>query len=215
MLAEAHRNAKAALDTWQQQFEPPVTRLRERIIALFPALRPIQSNVEDFRRAAIIILREQRRHAVDRAARGRLDSKRRAEVSAQLTVAARIIETIDREIASIAENAGDLGAVLAELSTLVSDEICPVCDRDFAEEKKGPLAAHLNHKVRTLSGSAERLLGLSRNRGDLHLRVERLERESAELAASRLDPKLSLILIGTRLCWRRSASSRQAGRSLD
>ena len=189
MLAEAHRSAKAALDTWQQQFEPPVTRLRERIIALFPALAPMQSNVEDFRRAAIIILREQRRHAVDRAARGRLDSKRRAEVSAQLTVARKNIETIDREIASIAENAGNLGAVLAELSTFVSDEICPVCDRDFAEEKKGPLAAHLNHKVRTLSGSAERLLGLSRNRGDLHLQVERLERESAELAASQLEPK--------------------------
>jgi hypothetical protein len=51
------------------------------------------------------------------------------------------------------------------------------------------LAEHVNHKVRVLSGSAEILLGLSKNRGDQQILIERLEREAAELLARKLDPK--------------------------
>ena len=175
-LAEAHRIANIALATWQRQFEPVLTLLRERVRALTSGDVFPQSDVEGFRRNALVLLRDQRQRAVDRAARGTRDSKRQAEVAAELIVARKNRETIDDEIGRIAENAGSLGAALAELSSFISDDICPVCDRDFAEETKGSLAEHLNHKVRVLSGSAARLLGLGRNRGDQQLQVERLER---------------------------------------
>ena len=189
VLVETHRNAITALEAWQLQFEPTFARLRKQAIAMAPTLDFSQSDAEAFCRAALMLLREQRQQAVDRAARGRQESKRREEVAAELEVARKNIETIDGEIARIAENAAGLGAVLAELSSFISDNICPVCDRDFAEEKHGSLANHLNHKIRVLSGSAERLLGLSRNRADLQLRIERLQREAATLTASALEPR--------------------------
>jgi exonuclease SbcC len=188
-LAKTHRSANTALETWQRQFEPLLARLRERVSALAPADAFPQSDVDAFRRNALALLRDQHQRAVDRAARGAQDSKRRAEVATELVVTRKNLETIDDEIGRIAENAGSLGAALAELSSFISDDICPVCDRDFAEETKGSLAAYLNHKIRVLSGSAARLLGLSRNRGDQQLQVERLEREAAELAARQLEPK--------------------------
>jgi exonuclease SbcC len=188
-LAEAQRNANAALETWQRQFGPLLARLRERVSGLAPADAFPLSDVDDFRRNALALLRDRRQRAIDRAARSAQDSKRLGEVTAELVVARKNFETIDEEIGRIAENAGSLGAALAELSSFISDDICPVCDRDFAEEEKGSLAEHLNHKVRVLTGSAARLLGLGRNRGDQQLQVERLEREAAELGARQLEPK--------------------------
>jgi exonuclease SbcC len=194
VLAEAHVNAKTALEAWQLQFGPTFARLHKQAIAMAPTLDYSQSDAEAFRRAALTRLREQRQHAVDRASRGRQESKRREEIAADLEVTRKNIETIDGEIARIAENAAGLGTALAELSSFVSNDICPVCDRDFAEKKQGSLANHLNHKIRALSGSAERLLGLSRNRGDLQLRIERLEREAASLTAGKVEPRALLDL---------------------
>ena len=64
-----------------------------------------------------------------------------------------------------------------------------MCDRDFAEQAEGSLAEHVNYRVRVLSGSAERLLGLSKNRGDQQILIERLERVAAELETRQLDSK--------------------------
>jgi exonuclease SbcC len=125
-----------------------------------------------------------------RAARASQDNKRRAEVAAEVTVAGKNLGTIDREIARIGVNDGGLSSVLAELSSFISNDTCPVCDRDYTERDKGPVSEHLKHKVRVLSASAERLLGLSRTRVDLHLQLERLELEAIELAARQLEPKV-------------------------
>jgi exonuclease SbcC len=188
-LAQIHRDATVTLEDWQRQFEPLLARLRERVTALAPASSFPPSDVESFRSSALAMLRDERQRAVDRAVRSAQESKRLVEVTAELVVARKNLGTIDEEIGRIAENSGSLGAALAELSSFISDEICPVCDRNFAEEKKGPLAEHLNQKVRMLTGLAVRLLGLGRNRGDQQLQIERLEREAAELAARPLDPR--------------------------
>jgi exonuclease SbcC len=77
-------------------------------------------------------------------------------------------------------------SLLAELTSFISTDVCPVCDRDFSEEGKGPLSDHINHKVRALTGSAERLLGLSRNRSTQQELIDRLERENAEIQSRSL-----------------------------
>jgi exonuclease SbcC len=189
-LAQVHRDTKAALDAWRSKFDPLLGRLRERISILDPTSALPLSDPEAFRRDALAQLRTQHRLVMGRAARASQDNKRRAEVAAEVTVAGKNLETIDREIARIGVNAGGLGSVLAELSSFISNDICPVCDRDYTEQAKGPLSEHLKHKVRTLSASAERLLGLSRNRVDVHLQLESLELEAAELVARQLEPKI-------------------------
>jgi exonuclease SbcC len=54
------------------------------------------------------------------------------------------------------------------------------------------LSDHVNHKVRALTVSAERLIGLSRNRSSQQEQIERLERESAEIQ-SRSVPRKEII----------------------
>ncbi|MCA1529943.1 AAA family ATPase [Bradyrhizobium yuanmingense] len=191
-LADTHRQASERLGLWQQQFDQPVQALRTRIARTFPELNASHSDPQAYQSVALASLREKRKQAEDRSARAAQDTKRQAEINSELVVATKNLQTIDDEIGRIAENSGALGAVLAELASFISNETCPVCDRDFGEERKGPLAVHVNHKVRALTGSAERLLGLSRNRSSQQEQIERLERESAEIQ-SRSVPQKEII----------------------
>ncbi|MCK1464886.1 AAA family ATPase [Bradyrhizobium sp. 2] len=191
-LAETHRQASERLRSWQQQFDQPVQALRTRIAHTFPELNASHSDPQAYQSLALASLREKRKQAEDRSARAAQDTKRQAEINNELVVATKNLQTIDDEIGRIAENSGALGAVLAELTSFISNETCPVCDRDFGEQRKGPLSDHVNHKVRGLTGSAERLLGLSRNRSSQQEQIERLERESAEIQ-SRSVPQKEII----------------------
>ena len=102
-------------------------------------------------------------------------------------MALRQRDTIDQEIARLSSSAGSLGSALAELTSFITDEICPVCDRDFSEVSKVPLSEHVHGKVRTLSASAERLLTLGRTRSEVQVTIERLNREIESIAARRLE----------------------------
>ena len=188
-LADAHRKANDELQNWRRQFESAFSRLRERIIKLIPDAVLPQTDPEALHREALALLRVRKQSAADRAARAAQRAKRKSEVTAELVVARKNLATIDTEIGRIVVNSGNFAAALAELSSFVTNDFCPVCDRDFAEQIDGSLAEHVNHKIRVLTGSAERLLGLSKNRGDQQILIERLEREAAELETRQLDSK--------------------------
>ncbi len=188
-LADTHRNANRALQDWQEHFESAFSVLRQRITKLMPDTVLLQTDPEALQRDALPLLRMRKQRATGRATLTARNAKRETEVAAELVVARKNLATIDAEIGRIAENSGNLAAALAELSSFVTNDICPVCDRNFAEQGGGSLAEHVNHKVRILSGSAERLLGLGKNRGDQQILVQRLEREAADLESRRLEPK--------------------------
>jgi exonuclease SbcC len=191
-LADTHRQASERLRLWQQQFDQPLQVLRANIARAFPNLNASQSDSQEYQRVALASLRERRKQAADRSARAAQDTKRQAEINNELVVARKNLQTIDEEIGRIAENSGALGAILAELTSFISSETCPVCDRDFSEERKGPLSDHVNHKVRALTGSSDRLLGLSRNRSSQQEQIDRLGRENAEIQ-SRSVPQKEII----------------------
>src|SRR5690606_11616607 len=77
-----------------------------------------------------------------------------------------------------------------ELTSFITDEVCPVCDRDFNEISKAPLSEHVHSKVRTLSGSAERLLTLGRTRSEVQVAIERLTQEIESIAARKLEEEV-------------------------
>ena len=193
-LADAHSKANSELQDWRRQFEGAFSSLRERITRFEPDAVLSQTDPEALQRETLALLRVRKQRAVDRAARAAQDTKRAAELAAELVVARRNLATIDAEIGRIAVDSGNLAAALAELSSFITNDVCPVCDRDFAEQAERSLTEHVNHKVRVLSGSAERLLGLSKNRGDQQILIERLEREVAELETRRIDPKTLVAL---------------------
>lgn len=185
-LSATHQAASERLRLWQQQFDKPLNALRSRIAAVLPDIDAAQLSAQDYQRLALASLKERRKQAGDRSIRAAEDIRRQADIANELAVARKNLQTIDEEIGRIAANSGALGAILAELASFISRDVCPVCDRDFGEEGKGPLSDHVNHKVRSLTGSAERLLGLSRNRSAQQEQIDRLERESATIQSRSL-----------------------------
>lgn len=180
--------AGAALDAWEREHGERTTALRLRIVRLVPEV-PLPEEPGAFADAVTIRLRsviQQIKVQTDQAQR---DADRLVAADMERVAAERQRDAIDEEVAAIPSDAGSLAAALSELSSFINGDTCPVCDRDFAETDQGALADHVHAKVRTLSGSAERLLVLGRSRAEAQVAVERLERELAALNSRAIDAK--------------------------
>jgi hypothetical protein len=143
-LAAAHQAASERLRLWQQQFEGPIRDLRARVARVLPNIDGSRSDTEDYQRLALAALREQKKQAEEQSAPAARGARRQAEVADELSVARRNLQTVDEEIGRIATNSGSLAAILAELTSLISTDVCPVCDRDFTEEGNQPPPSELD-----------------------------------------------------------------------
>lgn len=186
-LPDADASA-AAYQLWESSDGARVSALRARIEQLLPKVS-LPSDLEHFPEEAIAQLRAAAKELSDRAAQARADSARRVAAESERDAVLTQRNTIDAEVSSISSDSSSLASALAELTSFVENEICPVCDRDFREVTEGSLSEHVHAKVRRLSGAAERLLTLGRSRSDLQLSVERLEREIEALTSRILDSK--------------------------
>jgi exonuclease SbcC len=178
--------ASGAFARWEAEYGERVSALRSRVEGLLPDVS-LPSDPEQFAEAALTRLCTEPKQLSDRVSQARADIARHAVAQDERDVALRQRDTIDQEIARLSSKAGSLGSALAELTSFITDEICPVCDRDFSEVSKAPLSEHVHGKVRTLSASAERLLTLGRTRSEVQVTIERLNREIESIAARRLE----------------------------
>ncbi len=144
ILAGTHRKANSDLQRWQREFGSAFSSLSERITKLVPDAVLPQNDPLALHRDALDLLRVRKQRATDRAVRAAQDAKREVEVAAELVVARKNLATIDSEIGRIAVNSGNLAAALAELSSFITTDSCPVCDRDFAEQGSGSLSEHVS-----------------------------------------------------------------------
>lgn len=179
-------DAHEAFSRWEAEYGTRVTTIRGHVEAFLPTIT-LPSDPERFADAALTRLRIEQKQLAERTVQARNDMERYATAQDQRDIALRQRETMDQEIARLPTGAGSLGSALAELTSFISDDVCPVCDRDFSERGEGSLSDHVHDKVRTLSASAERLLTLGRTRGEVHVLIENLEREIEAIAARRLD----------------------------
>ena len=185
-LSAAHALALGALEEWRRKHEARVTAVRKHAEALLPSA-DLPASPQAFADSSLKLLRAERQQAAGRSDLAAQAIRRRSAAEAELEVARKQLEAIDGEIGRVAPTAGDLGAALAQITSFIVDEVCPVCDRDFAEREAGRLANHVHRKVQTLSASARRLLDLSRTRGQQQGRIEALERELATLSSRLVD----------------------------
>ena len=180
--------ASSAYTSWESAHGARIMALRNQIETLLP-LASLPSDYAAFGEEARTLLRSERKRLADRAQQARLDLERLARARGEIEVAQRQRATVDEEISLIPKSAGNLGVVLAELSSYIDGDVCPVCDREFIELDSGQLTDHLHEKVRHLSASGARLLELGRSRSEHQAIMERLEREIAALDARVLDGK--------------------------
>ncbi len=179
-------DAREAFTRWEAEYGTRVSTVRGRVEAFLPDIS-LPGDPEQFAEAALTRLRTEQKQMSDRSTQARADIARHALAQDERDIALRQRETIDQEVARLPSSAGSLGAALAELTSFITYDVCPVCDRDFSELSEGTLSDHVHGKVRTLSASAERLLTLGRARGEVQVTVERLEREIEAIAPRRLD----------------------------
>lgn len=179
-------DARGAFARWEAEYGARVSTVRGRVEAFLPDIS-LPSDPERFAEAALTRLRTEQKHLSDRASQARVDIARYALAQDERDVALRQRETVDQEVARLPGSAGSLGSALAELTSFITSDVCPVCDRDFSEVGEGSLSDHVHANVRTLSASAERLLTLGRTRSEVQVTVGRLEREIEAIAARRVD----------------------------
>ena len=149
--------------------EREATLLRDVAIALPEANLP--SETGRFVDAARTAARARRAQAQAQATQARADARRLLEAEGELETERGRLAAIDNEVARLPGKAGGLASALAELTSFIEGETCPVCDRDYREVSDAPLVEHVHAKVRTLSASAERLLALGRGLGERERRA--------------------------------------------
>ena len=75
----------------------------------------------------------------------------------QLTEHQSALRTLQDQLADAQEQAGSLAEGLAALREHASDDVCPVCDRDFGEVSSIHLIAHIDRKIVELSNQGAQL----------------------------------------------------------
>lgn len=188
-LAAAHSSAAERLARWSDEHGTALVRVAERAARLLPKLVASPSDARAWHQEVSGQLTEALRQARERSDRAGTDAARRMTLAAQLEMDRKNLATLDEEISRISENAGSLAEILSEVSAFLTNDICPVCDRNYSDLDTGSLADHVHAKVGRLSGSAERLLALGRNRSTQLEQVDRLVREDAMLVARGLKPE--------------------------
>lgn len=169
-------DASKEFSRWEATYGDRVRSLRSRVEAVLSNIS-FPSDPEKFAEAALMRLSTEHQHFSDRVTQARADIARHATAQDERDVALRQRSTIDEEVILLSSSAGSLGSALSELTSFITDDTCPVCDRDFNEISSVPLGAHVHDKVRRLSASAERLLTLGRTRSEVQVTIERLDQD--------------------------------------
>ena len=116
--------------------------------------------------------------------------------SQQLTAARTIMQRATTRIGEInqaleagAKDARTLAAALAGIAPHVERDMCPVCNRDYAELDNGSLTAHIAATIANLTSEAGRLQALSTERASESERLTTARRDEATAERLVLQPE--------------------------
>jgi DNA repair protein SbcC/Rad50 len=125
----AASNAYAA---WELANGETIAKLQSRISTLLPSIKMPRDRFE-FAEEAMPLLESEYLQLIDRAEQGRQDLRRTVEIEKELDSIRAQVNIIDSEIGQISSDSEVLASALGELSSYIKTDVCPVCDRDFAE----------------------------------------------------------------------------------
>lgn len=104
------------------------------------------------------------------------------------------IGEINQALEAGAKDARTLAAALAGVVPHVEGDMCPVCNRDYAEVDQGSLTAHIAATIASLTSEAGRLQALSAERASESERLTTARRDESTAERSVLDPEALLNL---------------------
>jgi len=163
--------ASAALTSWQESDGVTLSRVRDAVASL---------GIE-----GPATLTDQMQAEIDRIAN--LETKQsqllneQAEAIALAASLAETIETIDTQLSNSERRAGSFATALAALRERVSDDICPVCDRDYNELSSGHLLDHIERKIGEITTEGQQIGALSEQKVDAKRQLQAAERNLKEI----------------------------------
>ena len=103
----------------------------------------------------------------------------------QLTEDQARLQVVEGQLSGAQERAGSLAEGLAALGEHATDNVCPVCDRDFGEVSSTHLSSHIDRKIAELTTQGAQLRELRQQRDAIAVEVQRsnqaLDESRAEL----------------------------------
>jgi len=180
--------ASEAYAAWDLANGETIAKLQSRISTLIPSIN-IPRDLFALAEESMPLLQSDHLQLIERAKQGRQDLKRTDEIERELESIRAQINIIDSEIGQISSDSEVLASALGELSAYIKTDICPVCDRDFAELGGESLSNHVHHKMSDLSASAARLITLGKTRGESQQTVSSLEIELRTIDGRKTTPQ--------------------------
>lgn len=90
---------------------------------------------------------------------------------------------IDVQILDLSNHAEGLAKVLTQIMQHMSDDICPVCNRDFSEISQKPLSEQLSLRITSMHESASKLSSLSKEKSESTLSLAICKRDLENVIA--------------------------------
>lgn len=176
------QTAADALATWRIGPGARLQVVLDQMLPLFPELPSLDDGPEITRLAA----EARARSEVDRCdtilKKSAVASTKRLELQQSIQRATARIGELDTALSSSAANTQSLAAALAAVAPHVAGDQCPVCDRDFADENKGSLSAHIARQIAALTTEAGRLQSMAAERAVLSNQLSVLQRDVTTVA---------------------------------
>lgn len=163
--------ASGRLEAWREQHGASIEAWRRTAAEL--QVRPTGAETdavdEQLRRIELSIARQDELVVTSTGAEARLKDRRRA------------LSLVEVQLSAARDQAGSLVEGLSALRLHVSENVCPVCDRDFSEVSSTHLRAHIDRKIVELTTEGARLRELRQHRDSVAADVQREERRLEQL----------------------------------
>jgi exonuclease SbcC len=184
----AERRTRASLEKWRNGPGMRLAEIAKDLVDIFMNLpSPLSSDpteLRDILERDVVAERERCTILLNRsnAATTRINSLQQSIRQSETRIA-----EIDRELTTFAGDTEGLARALAGIVPHLHGENCPVCNRDYSELRKGPLAARLSASIASLTSQASRLKSLVADRAAEIGRKAQDERENMEVGKSQLN----------------------------
>ena len=179
--ADRERADRKARDDYAQWLATTGARLdsvRQRLLEVFPTLpSPTTGDPEKFRRSALESITAERDRLNTLLQLSKDASKQIGDIEFVVRQANSRIVEIDAELKRLSSDTSSLAQALVGVAPHIHGDNCPVCSRNFAEVRSGPLAAHLAATIATLTSQAGRLRTLTNSKIEEAGRISANERQ--------------------------------------
>lgn len=178
---QASQAAADALAGWRAGPGMAIQAILDQMLPLFPDLPALDDGPE----STLAVAQARARAEVERCktilAKSAAANAKTAEIKLTVQRSTARIGELELELSASAENTQNLASALASIAPHVVGDLCPVCDRDFADENKGSLSAHIADKIAALTSEAGRLQSLASERAALSSRLSTLQRDASTI----------------------------------